>query len=326
MALKQDTTLRRSSGAASVLRTQAPPRADQPQSPLLDGVAATLRGDVARFVAVAPGRLDVMGGLAEYTGALVLNVPLGQHACAAVQRRGDGVLSIVCSSAPDENGDTPTEIALSKLFPGTGKVIDAETGLRLPAGDSSQSTRCVLGALVEALRAGLLPPFPGGLSIAFALTADLTPVAGAAAALSAATLAAAAGALDAPLDARETAQVCQQVENAWLDLYRCRAWWARRKVSWTMSSASCRSLQNLKEKPNKRSWYMMTSSLKAEASPSWLRRTRSSSGGAWAGFMACIMPPSSTSYTHGISPDYRGFIRIPNQREPSFMANPERGP
>ncbi|MCH7632416.1 MAG: hypothetical protein IIB59_04305 [Planctomycetes bacterium] len=218
MALKQDTTLRRSSGAASVLRTQATPSADRPQSPLLDDVTATLRGDVARFVAVAPGRLDVMGGLAEYTGALVLNVPLGQHACVAVQRRADEVLSITCSSAPGENGDMPTEIALSKLFPEAGKVIDPENGLALPAGDSSRSGRCVLGALLEAVRAGLLPSFSGGLSIAYALTADLTPVAGGAAALSAATLVAAAGALDVPLDAREAAQVCQQMENAWLGL------------------------------------------------------------------------------------------------------------
>ena len=37
-------------------------------------------------VARAPGRLDVMGGIADYSGSLVLQLPLARATHAAVQR------------------------------------------------------------------------------------------------------------------------------------------------------------------------------------------------------------------------------------------------
>ena len=37
------------------------------------------------FVARAPGRLDVMGGIADYSGSLVLQLPIQPAALAAVQ-------------------------------------------------------------------------------------------------------------------------------------------------------------------------------------------------------------------------------------------------
>ena len=38
------------------------------------------------FVARAPGRLDVMGGIADYSGSLVLQLPLAEACHVAVQR------------------------------------------------------------------------------------------------------------------------------------------------------------------------------------------------------------------------------------------------
>ena len=38
------------------------------------------------YVARAPGRLDVMGGIADYSGALVLQLPLAEACHVAVQR------------------------------------------------------------------------------------------------------------------------------------------------------------------------------------------------------------------------------------------------
>lgn len=46
------------------------------------------------FVARAPGRLDVMGGIADYSGSLVLQLPLGEATVAAVQHRSDRDLVI----------------------------------------------------------------------------------------------------------------------------------------------------------------------------------------------------------------------------------------
>ena len=52
------------------------------------------------WVARAPGRLDVMGGIADYSGALVLQLPLAQACHAACQQRQVAAQCLVC----DTNG------------------------------------------------------------------------------------------------------------------------------------------------------------------------------------------------------------------------------
>jgi galactokinase len=39
--------------------------------------------------ASAPGRLDVMGGIADYSGSLVLQMPISQKTCVTVTLRSD---------------------------------------------------------------------------------------------------------------------------------------------------------------------------------------------------------------------------------------------
>ncbi|MDB4881348.1 MAG: kinase [Gemmatimonadetes bacterium] len=52
-------------------------------------------GDAPLFVARAPGRLDVMGGIADYSGALVLQLPLACATTAILQPRPDPLIEIV---------------------------------------------------------------------------------------------------------------------------------------------------------------------------------------------------------------------------------------
>ena len=93
-------------------------------------VVKRLGDDSARFVAVAPGRLDVMGGLAEYTGALVLNMTLGDHVCVAVQARRDGKISI--SAAQHSDGGAVDEVPVSRLCESNGRGVSS--GSRRGAG------------------------------------------------------------------------------------------------------------------------------------------------------------------------------------------------
>ena len=60
-----------------------------------------LSGEGTVVVARAPGRLDVMGGIADYSGALVLQLPLALATWCAVQRRSDSRFRII-SASPDE--------------------------------------------------------------------------------------------------------------------------------------------------------------------------------------------------------------------------------
>jgi L-arabinokinase len=48
-----------------------------------------------RFVARAPGRLDVMGGIADYSGSLVLQLPLACATTATVQAQRDATIELV---------------------------------------------------------------------------------------------------------------------------------------------------------------------------------------------------------------------------------------
>jgi len=56
------------------------------------------------FVARAPGRLDVMGGIADYSGSLVLEMPISEATLAAVQKTSDQTIRIVSLA---EGGNAP---------------------------------------------------------------------------------------------------------------------------------------------------------------------------------------------------------------------------
>src|SRR5262245_16356745 len=68
-------------------------------------------------VARAPGRLDVMGGIADYSGSMVLELPILEATFAALQRHSDRRLRIV-SLAEDEERTLAYEMALSDFEDG----------------------------------------------------------------------------------------------------------------------------------------------------------------------------------------------------------------
>ena len=64
------------------------------------------------FVARAPGRLDVMGGIADYSGSLVLQLPTREATFAAAQKTNDGNWEMV--SLPDSRDDSLRSATLSR--------------------------------------------------------------------------------------------------------------------------------------------------------------------------------------------------------------------
>src|SRR5215813_6925496 len=65
-------------------------------------------------VARAPGRLDVMGGIADYSGSLVLELPIREATFVAVQRDSRAVVRLV-TLLEDVTLDTSCEISLKDL-------------------------------------------------------------------------------------------------------------------------------------------------------------------------------------------------------------------
>src|SRR6266550_2709432 len=76
------------------------------------------------FVTRAPGRLDVMGGIADYSGSLVLEMPVHEATLVALQRDREPLLKII-SLSNDLTEELVFEMALSD-FKCDGKPVDYE--------------------------------------------------------------------------------------------------------------------------------------------------------------------------------------------------------
>lgn len=187
-------------------------------SPAVTQILKRLPDQPTRFVAQAPGRLDVMGGLSDYTGSLVLNTTTGGHVCVVVQRRTDNDLSIISVRSPVAEDVASTVVAMSQLYGPNGSLIDARHGRSLAGEGKKDVARCIVGALVEILRVAATPRLDGGLSVVVGSETKEPASPGWDVAVVAAALVAVAGACDVTLDPLEAAAVCQRVENEWLGI------------------------------------------------------------------------------------------------------------
>jgi galactokinase len=75
--------------------------------------AADFSGDVR--VSRAPGRLDVMGGIADYTGSLVCQATLDRAAAVALSRRSDRQVQVSSFNLRDEGSSFTYRVALDAL-------------------------------------------------------------------------------------------------------------------------------------------------------------------------------------------------------------------
>lgn len=69
-----------------------------------------------RVIGRAPGRLDVMGGIADYSGSLVLQLPLAEAAYALVQPRRDGQVVVVSGATSDLSGVNIVEMPIAEIY------------------------------------------------------------------------------------------------------------------------------------------------------------------------------------------------------------------
>jgi galactokinase len=163
------------------------------------------------FVTRAPGRLDVMGGIADYSGSLVLEMPIREAACVALQRASERVVKIV-SLAEDFSRELFFEMPLGD-FERDGSPVDYQTARayfeRAPGGRWAAYVAGVFLVLMrergvkfaEGARILITSRVPGGKGVSSS------------AALEVAVMQAVSAAFDLQLQGRETALLCQMVEN-----------------------------------------------------------------------------------------------------------------
>ncbi len=202
-------------------RTDAPSQpavAADSASPVMAEVGRRLLGNSPRFVGIAPGRFDIMGGLADYTGALVLGIPLNEHACVAAQERQDGIISVVFTDVEGRNGSGGVEIPLRSLRGDDARWITPEAGRNLIGLTHGNAETCVVGTIVEAFRAGLFPTLETGLSISLSTTLEGVDGSGRHAAIAAAVLTAVAGLCGQGLEPQQATAICEAAEQNWLGI------------------------------------------------------------------------------------------------------------
>jgi len=162
-------------------------------------------------VARAPGRLDLMGGIADYSGALVLELPLAAATHVAAQRTTDGCITVRSLAIGAEAGADVTT-SLEALAP-RGVPLDYVAARALLATEPRRRWAAyVIGALVVLGRERGTPS-TRGVRLLVDSTVPLGKGVSSSAALEVAAMSALCALRGVTLDGRDLALLCQMVEN-----------------------------------------------------------------------------------------------------------------
>ncbi|KAK8597376.1 hypothetical protein V6N13_094791 [Hibiscus sabdariffa] len=185
------------------------------------------------FVTRAPGRLDVMGGIADYSGSLVLQMPIREACHVAVQRnhpskhrlwkhalarqnaKGQGpmpVLQIVSYGSELSNRGPTFDMDLSD-FMEEGKPISYEKAKKYFAQDPSQNWAAYVAGTILVLMKELGVRFEDSISMLVSSAVPEGKGVSSSASVEVASMSAIAAAHGLSISPRDLALLCQKVEN-----------------------------------------------------------------------------------------------------------------
>ncbi|KAB1204464.1 L-arabinokinase [Morella rubra] len=185
------------------------------------------------FVARAPGRLDVMGGIADYSGSLVLQMPireachvavqrnhpskhrLWKHALARQQAQGQGstpVLEIVSYGSELSNRGPTFDMELSDFWDGE-HLISYEKAKNYFARDPSQKWAAYVAGAILVLMTELGVRFEESISMLVSSAVPEGKGVSSSASVEVASMSAIAAAHGLSISPRDLALLCQKVEN-----------------------------------------------------------------------------------------------------------------
>ena len=166
-------------------------------------------GGRAVFTASAPGRLDVIGGIADYSGSLVLEMPIAERTTVDLALRQDGVFRAHSANAAILNAATTVSVDLATCRNPQGEI---EYGrLRDQLDERTLWAAYVIGCALVLAREKHLQVDGADIFVA----SEVPPGKGvsASAALEVATMSAMVRAIGAELGDTELPILCQKVEN-----------------------------------------------------------------------------------------------------------------
>lgn len=168
--------------------------------------------DKELIITRAPGRLDVMGGIADYSGSLVLQLPLAEATCAALQSASDRKLRIVSLGEKTNGRSVYFEMNLDDLE-ANNSAIDYHTAQAyFHKNPAKQWAAYVAGAFLVLMKERKIPFKTGARILIYSEVPEGKGVSSSAA-LEVAVMAAVTAAFNIEMPPQEMARLCQKVEN-----------------------------------------------------------------------------------------------------------------
>ncbi len=163
-------------------------------------------------VARAPGRLDVMGGFADYSGSLVLQMPTREASLTALQRIDPREIRIVSLGHEANDRDPSFVMALDDLEEDGKPITYAAARTKFADVKTQQWAAYIAGSFLALMREKGAR-FEQGATILIDSAVPEGKGVSSSAAIEISAMQAIAAACDIALDAREMAILCQKVEN-----------------------------------------------------------------------------------------------------------------
>ncbi len=163
------------------------------------------------IVARAPGRLDVMGGIADYSGSLVLELPIAEATFVALQKDETRRLRVV-SLMENETRVASFEMPFADLER-EGEAIEYDQAQRYFKGDTTPHWAAYVAGVFLVLMRELSVRFNDGVRLLVWSRVPEGKGVSSSAALEVSTMSAVAAAFDLDVAPRELALLCQRVEN-----------------------------------------------------------------------------------------------------------------
>jgi galactokinase len=163
-------------------------------------------------VSRAPGRLDVMGGIADYSGSLVLQLPIKEATIAAAQPATNNTIRIISLTNCEPNRDRYFEMRLEDFFINNNPIDYKSAQQYFIRSKSTRWAAYVAGVFLILIKERNID-FQQGANILIYSDVPEGKGVGSSAALEVATMAVVAKAFGIKIDAFESAELCQKVEN-----------------------------------------------------------------------------------------------------------------
>lgn len=168
--------------------------------------------DQPLLIARAPGRLDLMGGIADYSGSLVLEMPLAVATIAAVQQTSDPTITVYSTAGTDILEHPSVTLPLNSLRE-QGDAIDYQAARTLLTADPDTTWAAYVIGVVVILQREYHLHLKQGLRIIVNCEVPIGKGVSSSAALEVATMQALNELYHLDISGRTIAILCQKVEN-----------------------------------------------------------------------------------------------------------------